>query len=50
MRRWIAIASLLAASLVLFRTTVAAADAPFEFHLKTPIPIRFLVLIDDCQD
>lgn len=28
MRRWIAIVSLLAASLVLFRTTVAAADAP----------------------
>lgn len=34
MRRWITIASLLAASLVLFRTTVAAADAP----LKTPSP------------
>ena len=28
MRRWIAIVSLLAASLVLFQTTVAAADAP----------------------
>ncbi|MEY4325752.1 MAG: hypothetical protein RIS24_1923 [Verrucomicrobiota bacterium] len=34
MRRWIAIVSLLAASLVVFRTTVAAADAP----LKTPSP------------
>ena len=34
MRRWIAIVSLLAASLVLFRTTVAAADAP----PKTPSP------------
>jgi methionine-S-sulfoxide reductase len=34
MRRWITIASLLAASLVLFRTTVAAADAP----QKTPSP------------
>ena len=34
MRRWIAIMSLLAASLVLFRTTVAAADAP----QKTPSP------------
>ncbi len=34
MRRWIAIVSLLAASLVLFQTTVAAADAP----LKTPSP------------
>jgi methionine-S-sulfoxide reductase len=34
MRRWIAIVSLLAASLVLFRTTVAAADAP----QKTPSP------------
>jgi methionine-S-sulfoxide reductase len=34
MRRWIAIVSLLATSLVLFRTTVAAADAP----LKTPSP------------
>jgi len=28
MRRWIALVSLMAASLVLFRTTVAAADAP----------------------
>lgn len=34
MRRWIAIVSLLAASLVLFRTTVAAADTP----PKTPSP------------
>jgi methionine-S-sulfoxide reductase len=34
MRHWIAIVSLLAASLVLFRTTVAAADAP----QKTPSP------------
>lgn len=34
MCRWIAIMSLLAASLVLFRTTVAAADAP----QKTPSP------------
>jgi methionine-S-sulfoxide reductase len=34
MRRWIAIVSLLAASLVLFGTTVAAADAP----QKTPSP------------
>lgn len=34
MRRWIAIVSLLAASLVLFRTTVAAADVP----PKTPSP------------
>jgi len=34
MRRWIDIVSLLAASLVLFRTTVAAADAP----PKTPSP------------
>ena len=34
MRRWIAIVSLLVASLVLFRTTVAAADAP----PKTPSP------------
>ena len=34
MRRWIAIVSLLAASLVLFQTTVAAADAP----QKTPSP------------
>lgn len=34
MRRWIAIVSLLAASLVVFRTTVAAADVP----TKTPSP------------
>ena len=34
MRRWIAIVSLLVASLVLFQTTVAAADAP----PKTPSP------------
>jgi hypothetical protein len=50
MSRWISIVSLLTASLVLFQTTVAAADAPLEFRLKTPILIRILVLIDDCQD
>jgi hypothetical protein len=46
----VGIASCLTASLVLFQTTVAAADAPLEFRLKTPMPISFLVLIDDCQD
>ena len=46
----VGIASCLTASLVLFQTTVAAADAPSEFRLKTPMPISFLVVIDDCQD